>query len=84
MLMNVTVTVVVIIIVIVVTWSALQCALEAREGEREDALQRTLAPARDPDRCAFGGRYNHDCDDGDPDDVEDNIKEGMSYRKHYL
>ena len=44
-------------IVIVVTWSAPQCALEAREEEREDALKRRPAPARDPDHacdCAYG------------------------------
>ena len=35
--------------IIVDTWSARQCALEAREGEREDVLQRTLAPTHDPD-----------------------------------
>ena len=36
------------IVVIVATWNAPQCALVAREEEREGALQRTLAPARDP------------------------------------
>ena len=39
-------------IVIVVTWSAPQCALEAREEEKEGALQRTPAPARGPDHGA--------------------------------
>ena len=39
-------------ILIVVTWSAPQCALEAREEEKEGALQRTPAPARGPDHGA--------------------------------
>ena len=46
--------------IIIDTWSARQCALEAREGEREDALQRTLAPTHDPDHGGFGGAGDND------------------------
>ena len=33
----------------IVTWSGLQCALEATEEEKEDALQKILAPGHDPE-----------------------------------
>ena len=33
----------------IVTWSGLQCALEATEEEKEDVLQKILAPGHDPE-----------------------------------
>ena len=46
--------------IIIDTWSARQCALEAREEEREDALKRTLAPTHNPDHGSVGGADDND------------------------